>query len=325
MDDLSAVEQVVAEEQAAAAAAAEAAREAAAARGDLIDEETPPLSKEEISPEILARLAQEEEETTGSGTIPRARLNEEVEKRRAAEAELATLKSKPVVVEESRIAEELTQTLTQATKELSELRAEQRRLERELELDPDDPATAEQVQQLDAKISDKESALIDIKTEIAIEKREQRVQSQRVAEQAQNSAAQAQKEIYEDYPFLDHTSPLADPALNAKVNALIIGLMAQGKSEAAAIREAADELAPAYGTKNGLSFKGSPLETAADKVRREREAESRKRNSAASVGQPTSFPHRAERGTFALNVNTITAAQLKAMTPEQRAQAMGDA
>jgi hypothetical protein len=153
------------------------------------------------------------------------------------------------------------------------------------------------------------------KAEIQAEQRQEKTQAELV--QDLDKAASAAMALY---PFLDNKSDACDPVAVVAVRSWRAQLEAQGLAPAEALRQAVEDLGPKFAQINGVVIDPDKAED----VRKARNLEALKRNSDASLRQPSVLPGKTEKDSFVINVNDLSPAQMKALSEDQKAKLRGD-
>jgi len=289
--------------------AAEIEYAAAVARGDVIE----PPKEEAVDPAILAEIAKEGdeallnqpaiEEKKDDGNIPRARFNEVNEENKRLREQLEALARNKEVPVETQLPE---QKIDDPREKLKDLRRQQKELEVEGDLDSA-IALGDQIDEL----------ILEIATGRAKTSLQQENQTTRLLSSLEEVAAKA----YESYPFLDINSDSCDPDAVVAVKSRRDELIAGGKSPIEALQTAVNEKGPKFAKLLGIQSESG---LTADQIRAAREKEARERAANASLNQPAELPSKSEKNSFAINVNSLSPAQIKAMPEEEKARLRGD-
>lgn len=279
--------------------------EAAVARGDVF---VPP-GEEAINPDFLAEIAGEPaapivaEVKKDDGTIPRARFNEVNEENRRLKEQLEASKVAPPVELEPAAA----LPVEDPRVKLQELR----RLQKDYDIEGDIEKFNETGDQID-----------DLLLQIATDRAEGRLEQKTSLSTVKTSMETVATAAYEKYPFLDVNSPNVD---EDAVNSVITRrneLVTSGKSLVEALQTAIDEKGPKFARLLGIE--PTSVVTEGDKIRAERDRAALEKAADASILQPAALPSRAEKDSFAVNVNNLTPAQIEKLPEEQKARLRGD-
>lgn len=292
--------------------------EAAVARGDIIEEPAEKPLNQEILADIAAtseELSPAQPEAEGSadekrddGTIPRARFNEVNEELKSLREKLAAMEAKDFSDDSPAVAQPQLSEVEILESKLDELheKADSLLLEGEVE---ERRAVLKEIRKIDRQLA---------KAEVMAEV-EQRSDQHRVQESMDEVAAKA----YVAFPFLDIESDKCDMDAVNSVKTRRNELIAEGKPPAEALQKAVDEKGPKFARILGVAV---PTRDTAkgDDIRAAREKEARERAANASLSQPAVLPSKAEKDSFAVDVDALTPAQIKALPEEEKARLRGD-
>jgi hypothetical protein len=283
--------------------------QAAIARGDLIIEDK--ASAETVDADDVVTANQPAKK--GDDLIPRARFNEINEQLKAekAERELLAAQIKELQartageIKQAETVEAVVEPVQSPREQLKDLRQQARTALIEGDFDL--------AEQLDDRIDD---LVLQMSAEQARSE-----QAKVVVAAGVNEVATA---AIEKYPFLDSSSPDADPdAVNAVISRRE-ELEAAGYPRATALQMAVDEKGPKFAKINGIELAVEPAADEAAKVKAAREKAAREKAAATSVAQPAMMPSKADKSTFAVDVNSLSAAQMKSLPEEEKARLRGD-
>lgn len=291
----------------------------AEARGDVFVPENSDeiVLKGDMDPGILAAIAGEEDgsvEEEGGSTekkneeqkkddfIPKARFNELNDENKQLKARLEALEKGGG---EQAVDEEKKETPPDLRTQLKELRT----LQNSALLEGDDIEHSRLTDEIDSM------QIAIAKAEIFAEQRQEKSQEELVQDLGKAAATAIAL-----YPFLDNKSDKCDPVAVVTIRSWRSQLEAQGMTPGEALRQAVEELGPKFAQLNGVVIDPNK----AEEVRKARELEALKRNSDASLRQPSAFPGKSEKESFTINVNELTPAQMNALSEDQKAKLRGD-
>lgn len=294
----------------------------AEARGDVFvpEDSNEIVLKGDMDPGILAAIAGDEGEPVDDESgekgaakkddeqgkkddfIPKARFNELNNENKQLKARLEALEKgggDQIVVEEKK------ETPPDLRTQLKELRT----LQKDALLEGDHNEHSRLTDEIDSM------QIAIAKAEIQAEQRQEKTQAELV--QDLDKAASAAMALY---PFLDNKSDACDPVAVVAVRSWRAQLEAQGLAPAEALRQAVEDLGPKFAQINGVVIDPDKAED----VRKARNLEALKRNSDASLRQPSVLPGKTEKDSFVINVNDLSPAQMKALSEDQKAKLRGD-
>lgn len=136
-------------------------------------------------------------------------------------------------------------------------------------------------------------------------------------QQVTASMEQVIQSAYTEFPFLDNASPQYDADAVTLINAVQSSYMQQGYDAAQALAMAVKEKAPRFAPPSVQSG-------VQNEVKESREKAAKTKAASATLNQPASLPSKTDKNVFEVNVNTLTAAQIKGMSEEQKARLRGD-
>lgn len=258
---------------------------------DVVEEETEIVDKEESK-----KVVQEEI------SIPKPRFDELAQENKALKERLALLEQSKPAVQQQQEANEV-EVLEQKRDALQD-RADELMLEGDLE---SRKAIIKEIRQIDRKIA---------RTEVMSDV-EARLYNQQISVTMENVVQNACSQ----YPFLDANSDSFDNDAVTVINSTQAAYMQQGYDAAKALQLAVQEKAPKFASLLNVATKTDK----ADEVRQTRDKAAKEKASNASINQPAPLPSKADKSTLDININTLSAAQIKAMPEEQRARLRGDA
>lgn len=287
--------------------------QAAIARGDLIVGDK--VSAEAADAEVVTTDDVPSEQTAkkGDDLIPRARFNEVNEQLKAEkagrellEAQIKELQARTAgEIKQAEAAEAVVEPVQSPRELLKDLRQQARTALIEGDFDL--------AEQLDDRID-------DLVLQMSVEQVRSEQTKAIVAAGVNEVAAAA----IEKYPFLNTESSGVD--VDA-VNAVITRrdeLEAAGYPRATALQMAVDEKGPKFAKINGMELPAEPSADEAARVKAAREKAAREKAAATSVAQPAMMPNKSDKSSFAVDVNNLSAAQMKSLPEEEKARLRGD-
>lgn len=280
--------------------------QAAIARGDLIIDVNADVAAVDGNDAAASQAPKK-----GDDLIPRARFNEVNEQLKAekAERELLTAQIKEL---QARTAGEIKQAEAAVVEPVQSPRELLKDL-RQRAFDAKIEGDIELADQL-------EDQIVDVILQMSAEQTRAEQTKVVVANSINEVAAAAIKK----YPFLDANSPDVDVDAGIAVRTRWAELEAEGYQSAVALQMAVDEKGPKFAKINGLELPAEPSADEAARVKAAREKAAREKAAATSVAQPAMLPNKSDKSSFAVDVNNLSAAQMKALPEEEKARLRGD-
>ncbi len=284
--------------------------QAAIARGDLIIDVNAAVDGNDTTTDAAAASQAPKK---GDDLIPRARFNEVNEQLKAEKAERELLAAQIKELQARTAGEIKSPEAAEAVVEPGVSPREQLKDLRQKAFDAKIEGDTELADQY-------EDQIVDLILQMSAEQ----FRSEQTKAVVANSVNEVAAAAIEKYPFLDSRSPDAD---QDAVNAVISRreeLEAEGYSRATALQMAVDEKGPKFAKINGMDLAAEPSADEAAKVKAAREKAAREKAAATSVAQPAMMPNKSDKSSFAIDVNSLSAAQMKSLPEEEKARLRGD-
>lgn len=288
--------------------------QAAIARGDLIVEDK--VSVEAADAEVVAA----DDAPTGQADkkdddlIPRSRFNEINDKFKVAKSESELLAAQIKELQEQIAAGKVQQTeVEEAVAEPVQSPREQLKALRQKAFDAKIEGDTDLADQY-------EDQIVDLILQMSAEQ----ARSEQTKAVVANSVNEVVAEAIRKYPFLDANSPDVDVDAGIAVRTRWAELEAAGHQSAVALQMAVDEKGPKFAKINGMELPAEPTADEAARVKAAREKAAREKAAATSVAQPAMMPNKSDKSPFAVDVNNLSAAQMKSLPEEEKARLRGD-
>lgn len=280
--------------------------QAAIARGDLIIDVNADVAAVDGNDAAASQAPKK-----GDDLIPRARFNEVNEQLKAEKAERELLAAQ-IKELQARTAGEIKQAEANVVEPMQsprELLKDLRQQARTALIEGD----FDLAEQLDDRIDD-----------LVLQMSVEQVRAEQTKAVVANSVNEVAAAAIKKYPFLDANSPDVDVDAGIAVRTRWAELEEAGYQSATALQMAVDEKGPKFARINGLELPTEPSADEAARVKAAREKAAREKAAATSVAQPAMLPNKSDKSSFAVDVNNLSAAQMKALPEEEKARLRGD-